>query len=664
MTLKRQIHLDFHCSEYIENIGESFDKKVFQKYLIEAKVTSINLFAKCHHSWSYYPTKIGRIHPNLKFDLLGAQIAACKEIGIKTFIYFTVGWSSNDAEDHPEWCVKNKDGSFIVHGALSEEEQKQKTQKLPHFYWKFMCLNTAYHDLIHSQIKELCDTYSVDGFWFDIYQVHRLCYCEKCKKSMISLGLDMGDLATVEAFNASQVKRHCSTLSTLIHEKIPKAEVFFNGTTAIDSGANFRHRMYENNTIQDLEDLPTTWGGYDKLPMQAKFFLNAGFPITAMSGKFHTDWGEFGGFKHPDALKYEAAAMIASGANCNFGDQLHPNGIIDSSTYENIAYAYNYAEQVEAYGIGGKPISKLALWRSFDQESDEGLSKILLENQIDFDVANFSKDFSEYSVLIFPSKTLLSSEEIHKVKSFIKSGGSVITLAKSLLNFTEDKVSEEFGVAYLSDSSFDCDYTLIKDTLYPIFVKTPFLNYDAAIQVKPISEVEVLADIYEPYFNRTSEHYCSHQKTPFKDTKAQHPAIVKKDKCIFIAHELDAMYHKHGARIHRDLFKNCLDLIYKNPIIEVDLPSAARINLLHQANEKRYVLHVLYSTPIRRGITSVIEDSVPLENITIAFQFPKEIKSVSLIPDKQELDILQNDSMYVVTIPRFKTHCALSFHYL
>ena len=29
---------------------------------------------------------------------------------------------------------------------------------------------------------------------------------------------------------------------------------------------------------QDLEDLPSTWGGYDKLPMQAKYFLNAGTP--------------------------------------------------------------------------------------------------------------------------------------------------------------------------------------------------------------------------------------------------------------------------------------------------------------------------------------------------------------------------------------------------
>ena len=61
---------------------------------------------------------------------------------------------------------------------------------------------------------------------------------------------------------------------------MPNANVFFNGTTALNYGANFRHQMYENNTLQDLEDLPTTWGGYDKLPMQAKFFLNAGYSIS------------------------------------------------------------------------------------------------------------------------------------------------------------------------------------------------------------------------------------------------------------------------------------------------------------------------------------------------------------------------------------------------
>ena len=54
------------------------------------------------------------MHPNLDFDLLGAQIEACHEIGVKYPIYFTVGWSVYDAEIHPEWVNKNPDGSLMV----------------------------------------------------------------------------------------------------------------------------------------------------------------------------------------------------------------------------------------------------------------------------------------------------------------------------------------------------------------------------------------------------------------------------------------------------------------------------------------------------------------------------------------------------------------------
>ena len=180
-------------------------------------------------------------------------------------------------------------------------------------------------------------------------------------------GIDIDDVNQGELFNASKIKKHCNLIKSLIKEDLPDANVFFNGTTAMDIGLNFRTLLYESNTIQDLEDLPTSWGGYDKLPIQSKFFINAGYSITAMSGKFHTEWGEFGGFKHPEALKYEAATMVAFGANCNFGDQLHPNGLMDMSTYENIGYAFNYVKEIEAYGKRGKPFSRLGLWRSFNK---------------------------------------------------------------------------------------------------------------------------------------------------------------------------------------------------------------------------------------------------------------------------------------------------------
>ena len=87
---QRQVHLDFHTSEHLENIAGAFSKEGFQAALKIGNIDSINLFAKCHHSWSYYPTDIGRMHPNLNFDLLGAQLQACAEIGIKTQIYLSL----------------------------------------------------------------------------------------------------------------------------------------------------------------------------------------------------------------------------------------------------------------------------------------------------------------------------------------------------------------------------------------------------------------------------------------------------------------------------------------------------------------------------------------------------------------------------------------------
>ena len=662
MTQTRQIHLDFHCSEHIEAIGRDFSKTDFQDRLKSAKVNSINLFAKCHHSWSYYPTKLGKIHPNLQFDLLGEQLKACHEIGIKAPIYYTVGWSANDAERHPEWCARTESGDFI---SINGPSKRAADEPLPHYEWKFLCLNNPYHNQILSEVEELCTLYAedIDGFWFDIYQVHRSCYCELCQKSMRELGIDMGDPQKVEAFTAQVMKRHCAELSALIKVKHPKASVFFNGTTAIEEGANFRYGMYAYNTVQDLEDLPTAWGGYDKFPMQSKYFLKAGDTITAMSGKFHTAWGEFGGFKHPNALKYEASSMIAFGANCNFGDQLHPNGQLDASTYQNIGYAYDYVEKIEAYGIGGQPIARLGLWRSFDEGCDEGMAKILMEAQVDFEIANSSEYLKEFEVLIIPSRAKLSEDDVSRLKLYLAEGGKLISLSKGLLDHENKVFKVDLGLEYLGTASFDCDYTLAEPALLIDYAQGPFLNNLPAIKTKPKAEAETLAHIHEPYFSRTPSHYCSHQNTPYKIEQSSHPAVVRHKSTLFLAHDLDVLYFKGGARVHRDLFINALNLIYKAPLVKVNLPSTGRISLLHQERQQRYVLHLLFSTPIQRGDTSVIEDLVALHDVKVDFCFNQEIKRVRLIPDDKELEAADLEGNLSVTIPRFECHCALVFDY-
>lgn len=83
----RQVHLDFHTSECIDGIGSAFSKEQFQAMLKEGHLSSITVFSKCHHGWAYHPSKANQIHPGLKFDLLGAQIEAAHEIGVKTPTY-------------------------------------------------------------------------------------------------------------------------------------------------------------------------------------------------------------------------------------------------------------------------------------------------------------------------------------------------------------------------------------------------------------------------------------------------------------------------------------------------------------------------------------------------------------------------------------------------
>ncbi len=698
----RQIHLDFHTSEHLPDIGSCFDKSQFQDALKAGHINLVNVFAKCHHSWSYYPTKVGRPHPNLsRPDLLGEQIEACHEIGVAAPIYFTVGWSSNDAEGHPEWCMrtkegkeKEKEGGIVTSNPTNigtkanqgcgEAKQRESlpTDPKPTFEWKGLCINTNgdYHDLVMAQTEEICRAYPVDGFWFDIYRSEDICYCDQCRNDMLAKGLDVEQLEQVEEFRAQVLRRHTKALRQLIHDIHPNASVFYNGVTALHRPMNSRYRLFADNTKHDLEDLPTTWGGYDKFPSRAKFFHKEGKPIVAMSGKFHTAWGEFGGFKDPEAIRFEAASMIAYGARCNFGDQLHPLGLMDMTTYENIGHAYRYVEQIEGYGIGGLPKSTLGLWLANDPPADEGLCRMLMEEQMDFDVVRPGDDLESFESVVIPSMAGILYGYENVVKSYLESGGTVLVLGEGLLDAGGSQTSIACGAQYVGTGEFDMDYTKAGDAIRKgsrsetilrapgretRVPKSPFLNYNAALRFNLGEESEKLASLHEPYFSRTYGKYCGHQNTPNRPEEAPHPAAWQHGNLIVFAHNLDRLYYQHGAKVHRDYFISALRLIHASPMLEVALPSAGRVSLLHQKDKNRYVAHLLYGVPITRGNCSVIEDLPELRDVGVILRLPVKVDAMRLIPGDVSLDFEKLPGTtkgllaYRTTVPSFAGHCCI-----
>ncbi len=111
------------------------------------------------------------------------------------------------------------------------------------------------------------------------------------------------------------------------------------------------------------------------------------------------------------------------------------------------------------------------------------------------------------------------------------------------------------GAKYIEKSTYELDYVKVGIDLSKGIVISPFLFYESAEQVL-VTDGKILGEIYEPYFNRTYGHYCSHQNTPNKLEAAQYPAAVRKGNVVYLAHQICKLYFEHGAQYHRDYFIN------------------------------------------------------------------------------------------------------------
>ena len=656
----RQVHLDFHTSEHLKNIGEKFDKASWQKALVDAHVSSINIFAKGHHGFSYYPTKVGTQHPNLRFDLLKSQLEASHEIGIKTPFYFAIGWSVLDAVTHPEWVIKNKNGKSKK-GDLIQSLNAE--DPYPNFTWELLMPEGGYLEMILKQTEELCKNYELDGFWYDIIPNNAINYNAYSRAGFKKAGIDVDNDLEVEMHHVEKLKFFMASCNAIIKKYHPDASIFYNWSTHMNNSNTFKYKLYEYNTSYDLEDLPTTWEGYNEFPLRAKYFSNMGKPVTGMSGKFHTAWGEFGGFKYPNALKYEAASMIAFGANVNFGDQLHPSGIIDSETYKNIGSAFSYVKSIEAFGPGGKQVAKTGLWMTFDNHTEQAASLLLLDTQTNYVVVNNLKDWSDLELIIIPSKPNLSAKNVETLNQFVADGGKLLVLGEGALKRDKSGFALDVGGTYLGKASYDVDYTVVSEALSKNVVRSPFLNYMPAIKINPDATVKLLASIREPYFSRTKAHYTSHQNTPYNLQPAAHPAIYRDGNIMVVAHPLDKMYLKYGAQIHRELFKNTLHALLTAPMVRANLPSSGRVNLLHFPEKNRYVAHLLYAVPVQRGVAQVIDDLVPIYDTTVEIKLKENIKKAYLMPGNIELNTTKSNDKMSVIIPKFTCHTALVLEY-
>ena len=634
---RKCVHLDFHTSPLIEGIGKLFSREEFIKTLRAAKVDSMTVFAKCHHGYCYYPTKVGERHPHLDFDLLGEELSAIREAGAKAPVYITMGWCKKDSDEHPEWrhidFATKKEFFFDNSLAVTDPERP-----LTGCSWTTLCPVGGYADHLAAITREICEMYDVsDGVFYDICFFKDACACEACCRGMRERGLDPENLEDAKKYYIEKRIEMMQTLTGIVHEFYPEAPVFYNG------GANMnRPEFHPYETHYELEDLPTAWGGYDLMPLRAKYFERYGKYFHGMTGKFHHAWGEFGGFKNREALRYECADMLSVGASISVGDHLHPSGKIDESTYGIIGHAFSYIDAIEGYCRESRAFTDIALFMSHNYDADIGASKLLSIMQQEYDVVDSGDDLSAYRLVILPDHVKLTDADKQALLAYTARGGKLVASYTS--------VFPELGVTLLEPSPYDNDFISC-----PVDgCTTPFLSYSASYRVK--TEGEVKAWVYDPYFSRTYGHFCGHKNTPYRTESSGYPALVECGNVLYFSHPVFTSYEKSGNYYLERYLIEAIDAFAGLTIRSENLPSCARVRFRKNQELGRFNLHVLYAPPVNRGNVCLLPDFPTLHDVRFSLQVDEKIAHVSLQPSGEEIPFTQKGSTVTLALPPFSLH--------
>lgn len=653
----RQVHLDFHTSEAIEGIGKDFSKVQFQEMLKKGHVNSITVFSKCHHGWAYHPSKANEMHPHLDFDLLKAQIDAAHEIGVKTPVYISAGLDEKMARRHPEWLIRDMEG---------------KTNWAPDFmtpgYHQF-CFNTSYLDYLLGQVREVLENYDGDGIFLDIVGV-RECYCTTCVEKIRTAGHDPRNKEKMQEMWENTYANYTKQVKNLIDKIKPGTPVFHNGGH-ISRG---RRDLAHMNSHLELESLPTGEWGYQHFPISARYAQGLDMEYLGMTGKFHTWWGEFGGYKHPNALRWEAGLCLANGACCSIGDQLHPEGLMDNATYSLIGAAYKEVEEKEKWCFNTENIADIAMISTESVigrksegvkggSEDEGCVKILLEGNYLFDVIDLESEFSKYKVIILPDTIRINDKLKNLLTSYVADGGKILASGESGLT-TEDKFAFDFGAEYIGKSESQPSY--FKPKFKPgALEEASFVMYSPGHIVKPKMGVEH-GEFQPSYFNRDVFTFCSHQHTPPTLIRTS-PGMIEGRDGIYISWSIFDEYNQAGSYILQQMVIFALDrLLGARKTLTTTLPAQGIVTLQQQADDHRYIQHSLYASPVLRGkktTLEVIEDILPVYDTEFTLRLDRTVRQVYLAPQMKEVSFNQIDGVLRYKLKKFECHQMVVIEY-
>ncbi len=648
---KRTIHLDFHTGPWVPDVGKDFDPERFAATFKKAHVDSVTVFAMCHHGHLYYDTEHSARHPSLPqgLDLLGEQITALHNVGIRAPIYISVQCNEYAANTHPEWLALTPDLQQVKWG---------KSAFRPG--WQILDMSSPYQDYVADILADVLDRFApVDGIFMD------MCWDQPSSSkwaiaAMLERGYDPANELDRSKYARELVHQYMKRYRDMVEQaqrQFKPAGVWFNSRpkTNLNEEKKFLRHV-------EIEALPTGGWGYAYFPYVARFVRPLGLPTLSHTGRFFKSWGDNTSLKPKMALKYECCQILSQGMTSGVGDLLHPRGVPNQAVYDLIGEVYEYIEACEPYVEGGKLLSQIAVItdpKLGDNPGPSGVGTVRALQQLrhQFDILSSKSELTPYELVIIPETTHVDENLKEKLEIYLQGGGSLIVCGPAALDDHGQPIMPELGVEAHGQSPFTHTFLHAAQQVSEGLEDYGYVMYEPGFRMTALPEAETLVLVGEPYFERAFNHFSGHDYTP-EDQLTSYAAAVKNGKVITFSVPILEAYGKHAAPNYRTLFGNCIKLLMSEPIIKDEGPSKLETTVVRKGTTT--VVHLLSFCPERRAADlDIVEDPFPIVDMPIAVKVNRQPRRVFLAPVERELPFAYKDGYVHTTVTVLDGHAML-----
>lgn len=636
---RRQVHLDFHNSGFITDLGAEWDSRRLARRFKQAHVDSVITFAKCVHGWAYYPSQVVAHHPALGGrDLLGEFIDALHREGIRAPLYTIVGWEENLAQTRPEWLQLCDDGSFAQNAAASDGVSRE-----PGRYRFLNFLHPDYQDYFQAHLDELLGRYPCDGFFVDMLVVHpRADWSDAALRFRARHGLEGRDQHTHLRFEAAAQAAFARRFARQIRVRAPRASLFFNSENRLftDGRLGVLERA-ESQTHAEIESLPTGMWGYHHFPRVARALRSRG-PWLGMTGRFQRMWGDFGGIKPAPALEFECFRTQGMGGANSIGDQLHPRGTLDEGAYRLIGGVYAQVAAAEPFYAGARPCPAVAVLCPHHPAGDEqrstqveeGILQLLHELHQDAAVVTACDRLDGIRLLLIGEGTRLDPALRRRLAAWVRAGGRILACGDAAFAGPGPGWGPFAGLRLLGPGGFAPAYLRAR----PGSPLGAALGGDARVVYQRGWEARVRrgavwAERVEPYFNRTDLRFCSHFQAPPRPEGGT-PAVVAGPGWVWCADPLFSEVRRSGNLAAKTVLAAAIAHLAGPPAHGWGLKSSVRLLPLRRGRD--LLLTLLHYLPERSALdTDIIAERLGFAGQ--ALRLPERVRQVLRWPEGDAL---------------------------